>query len=90
MLFRSETYVLGCHLVREPSRQNVIGSGRYLDGFERRGDEWRLISRNLVLDWFMNVPAEGEWSQPHFDHKVDGARAPNDFSCQFLKMGSAA
>ena len=79
-----ETYVMGYHLLKQPDQLNVLGAGRYLDRFERRGDEWRMIARNLVLDWFMNVPTDGEWSRPHFDHTVDGARKPDDFSFQFL------
>lgn len=82
---KAETYVFGCHVHDGPQARNVIGTGRYLDGFERRENEWRLISRNLVLDWFMNVPSDGEWSRPHYGHEVDGGRKPADYSYQFFK-----
>ncbi|WP_296678847.1 nuclear transport factor 2 family protein [Novosphingobium sp.] len=29
---------------------NLYG-GRYLDAFEKRGDEWRISSRTYILDW---------------------------------------
>jgi hypothetical protein len=32
--------------------RDTIGSGRFLDRFERRGDEWRIARRLVVVDWF--------------------------------------
>ena len=26
-------------------------AGRYLDRFEKRGDEWRIAARTVVYDW---------------------------------------
>ena len=84
---KAETYVQGYHIQEDPEERNILGTGRFLDRFERRGDEWRLIDRNLVLDWFMNVPRGGDWSRPHFGHEIDGKRMPDDFSCRFLATG---
>lgn len=30
--------------------------GRYLDQFEKRGDEWRISSRRYILDWSHPLP----------------------------------
>jgi hypothetical protein len=32
--------------------RDTISSGRFLDRFERRGDEWRIPRRLVVVDWF--------------------------------------
>lgn len=34
---------------------NMFG-GRYLDEFEKRGDEWRIISRRYILEWKRPLP----------------------------------
>ncbi len=31
--------------------QQFFFGGRYLDRFERRGSEWRIIQRTVVMDW---------------------------------------
>lgn len=31
--------------------QQFFFGGRYLDRFERRGNEWRIIQRTVVMDW---------------------------------------
>jgi hypothetical protein len=31
--------------------QQFFFGGRYLDRFERRGNEWRIIKRTVVMDW---------------------------------------
>lgn len=36
---------------------NVFG-GRYLDEFEKRGDEWRISRRDYILDWSMPLPPQ--------------------------------
>ena len=84
---KAETYCQGYHIQEEPEALNITGMGRFLDRFERRGDEWRLINRNLVLDWLMNVPRDGEWSRPYFGLEVEGKRQPDDFSCRFFEEG---
>ncbi|RKF23077.1 nuclear transport factor 2 family protein [Altericroceibacterium spongiae] len=84
---KTETYVIAYHLTKDAEPLNVVACGRYLDIFERREEEWRVMNRHLVLDWFMNVPAEGDWSRPQFGHDTAGARKPDDYSCNFFTMG---
>ena len=40
---------------------DTLVAGRYLDRFERRNGEWRLLQRTFVMDWNMNQPSTGEW-----------------------------
>lgn len=41
----------------EPGKHLFAMGGRYLDRFERRGTEWRIIQRQVVLDWSDNWPS---------------------------------
>jgi ketosteroid isomerase-like protein len=68
----SETYVLWV-LRRKDGEKVDLGGGRYLDRFERRDGEWRIMQRELVIDWhcqadgtsFGNVAAypTGTWDR---------------------------
>lgn len=42
--------------------QGALYGGRYLDGFEKRGGEWRIARRGYVLEWSHPLP-----DQPVFD-----------------------
>jgi len=52
-----ETYFLAHH-VRVVGRDQFVASsqGRYLDKFERRNGEWRILSRCVILDIRRQVP----------------------------------
>ncbi len=39
----------------EPPMVTVVG-GRYLDRFEQRGDEWRILKRVVTMDWNEHRP----------------------------------
>jgi SnoaL-like domain len=38
---------------------NIYG-GRYLDEFEKRGDEWRISKRQYVMDWSMPLGVQND------------------------------
>jgi SnoaL-like domain len=58
---RSESYVVAYHNVAvENGREDVIFGGRYLDRFEKRGGEWRIAHRKLVMDFFQRQPAAAD------------------------------
>jgi hypothetical protein len=40
---------------------DLILGGRYQDIFEKRQDQWRIIKRNNVLDWFRPYTDSGNW-----------------------------
>ncbi|WP_439533885.1 nuclear transport factor 2 family protein [Polymorphobacter sp.] len=41
----------------DPGRHLFMMGGRYLDRFERRAGEWRILERQVVLDWNDNAPS---------------------------------
>jgi hypothetical protein len=61
-----ETYFLGSSENRPEGGEpfNNISSGRYLDRFEKRGDEWRIRQRTFVYEWTARLPHHTGWTQP--------------------------
>jgi hypothetical protein len=78
----TETYVVAYHGLTENGRTlNYVGGARYLDKFEKRQDEWRIINRVLVIDWMKNIPDDPSWAEdPIGGHLVGGQRWPDDRS----------
>ena len=83
-----ESYFYGYHRITiEGVKQDVIGAGRYVDRFQRRGDEWRVAERLVLTDWFRHYPDSADWSQGLLGQKVDlGGRMPEDPSYHRLKL----
>jgi hypothetical protein len=50
-----ETYYFFVGMNRDDT--NILAGGRYIDRFEKRGDEWRLFRRNNAIEWSSIVPA---------------------------------
>ncbi|MCC5872683.1 MAG: nuclear transport factor 2 family protein [Gammaproteobacteria bacterium] len=47
-----ETYFLAYHTRNEGDGAALdIAAGRYVDGFAKRGGEWRIADRVIVMDW---------------------------------------
>src|SRR5262249_37045642 len=63
----------------EDAHDLMIG-GRYLDAMAKRGNEWRIIERLVVFDYFREVGDTGNWqkSQTLSDSWTPGARSPDD------------
>ena len=38
---------------------NIFG-GRYLDEFEKRGEEWRIVKRDYAMDWSMPLGVQND------------------------------
>jgi hypothetical protein len=76
---RVETYVFAFLRPAGEGIDRMIG-GRYLDRFERRGEEWRILRRLYVLDWHRDRPsaADGEEEGLYALLGVHGARHPDD------------
>jgi hypothetical protein len=83
-----ESYFYGFHRLRgDAGPRDTIGSGRYLDKFERRGDEWRIAERLVVTDWFRDYPDSGDWEKGPFGMPVPpGGRSPDDASYSVLNL----
>jgi 3-phenylpropionate/cinnamic acid dioxygenase small subunit len=54
---RGETYVIALHQypTRFHAAEFTVGA-RYIDKFEKRGEEWRIIDRTVVFDYSRNTP----------------------------------
>ena len=73
----AESYVWAFHLVGEGKEaREVTLYGRMLFNFEKRGDEWRVLRRHTIFDWFTNVPASGKFAEGYMD-KFKGTRDTN-------------
>ena len=84
-----ESYFYAFHRIPGPDRKprDTIGSGRYLDKLERRGDEWRITRRIVITDWFRDYPDSGDWEVGPLGMKVPpGGRHPDDLSYSFLTL----
>jgi len=77
---RVESYVTATHVLRpEAGGFRFVVAGRYVDRFERRGDEWRIAARKLVVDW-LDVPEEASAIRAHLAQITErGRSSPDDF-----------
>jgi hypothetical protein len=89
-----ETHVTAYHRIDmgAEERDTVIG-GRYLDKMEKRGDEWRILQRTMLYDWYQDFGVSIDWSQglmglPFRAGHYTG-RAVGDFSETFFGKGSS-
>jgi len=82
-----ESYFHGYHSVEiEGARRDAFAAGRYLDVFERRGDEWRILRRFVTVDWFRECPDGSDWEKGPFGMKVvRGDLKPADKSYEMFK-----
>jgi hypothetical protein len=83
-----QTYAQMWHTFRSAAGQlhDVIQGGRYLDKFEKRGNDWRVSDRIVMFDWIMENPKSVD-----FSHGVLGQervpvskRKPDDALYEFL------
>jgi hypothetical protein len=82
-----ESYFTGYHSVDfEGTRRDAFSGGRYLDVFERRGEEWRILKRFVTVEWFRDCPDTGDWVKGPYGMKVvRGDLKPDDISYELLK-----
>ena len=86
---RVETYFTAYHLMRpkgDPlagpmaydSEMDYLVGGRYVDRFERRDGEWKIVQRTGLTDWMRLEPScsQGMGDLPA---ATVGKRAPDDF-----------
>jgi hypothetical protein len=82
---QAETHVFSYHRIDigEGDRDTCIG-GRYLDRFEKRGEEWRIADRVMLYDWEQDWGAAADWSKGVMGYPFSAAhfpgRAKGDFS----------
>jgi hypothetical protein len=86
---RTESYVFAFHRLSGPDGpHDMLLGGRYLDLFERRGEEWRIARRTLVVDWFRNFGDSACWAAGLLGLQMTrGERGPSDPSHAWLARG---
>lgn len=75
-----ETYVTAYHYRADPNGRDTEMTylGRYLDTMQKRGDVWKILHRQVVMDWNQNSEATAILEGPPFDGLARGARHPDD------------
>lgn len=83
----SECYFYAHHVVPgEDGNKDVIAAGRYLDRFENRNGEWKIMHRKAVYDWSRVEESKSGWEKPPVsDILPRGKRGKGDLSYEFLK-----
>jgi hypothetical protein len=83
----AESYFHAYHRVVDGDiRRDIVTAGRYIDRMERRGREWRILHRVVVIDWFREYRDSADWAKGTFGGPcMMGSRAPDDESYRVLK-----
>lgn len=81
-----ETYYFARHLGRRDGRDVIMeATGRYADVFEERAGEWRILEREVLVDWAEYVQVvERQSTDLMIDDQPIGRRAPDDFSYRLM------
>jgi hypothetical protein len=81
-----ETYYFARHVRMEDGVENILlANGRYADLFEQRAGEWRILEREVIVDWGQIVPmGEKQSDDLLLDLRAKGQRSPDDFSSSLL------
>lgn len=59
-----EAYFYGYHAAPAAATYgDLIIAGRYLDIFELRNDEWRILEKTILFDWFREYPDSVDWEK---------------------------
>ncbi|MAT95283.1 MAG: hypothetical protein CME59_22150 [Halioglobus sp.] len=81
----TETYVHAAHLVHGAGEE-VLVYGRYLDRLQRRADCWKLLHRQVIIEWSNRLAVVDERDSDAFRELTRGAQGDKDPLCQFLKQ----
>lgn len=84
----TESYFYGFHRINGPNGKfDAIGAGRYVDRLEKRGEEWRILERLVVTDWFRTYPDSADWSKGMLGFMIEpGGRFPDDESYKRIRI----
>ena len=83
---RSETCVHAGHLLIG-AEEELLFYGRYLDRLEKREGQWKMIHRQVVMDWSKRHPVQDERDSEAFGDLAKGAHCDTDPLYTFLKTG---
>jgi hypothetical protein len=79
----TETYIDAHHLLHGASEQLTF-SGRYLDQLELRDGQWKIIHRQVVMDWCRRAAVVDERETDSFAALSKGNNGTNDPSYSLL------
>lgn len=76
----AETYLVAFHYLQDPQGQDseMTYLGRYLDRFEKRGDQWKIIQRTPVMSWSQNAATTHDDQHPALAALTRAGRFPED------------
>lgn len=62
-----ESYCHAYHETEGPfGGQEMEFGARYLDMFEKRGGEWRILHRKVLMDWYRTSAATSNWTSGRY------------------------
>lgn len=83
---RCESYVNADHLMQGASSEMCFG-GRYLDLLERRAGSWKILHRQVVMDWSRTRELVDERDSEALTDLAKGSRDRSDPLYRFLARG---
>jgi len=76
-----EAYFIAWHrVVEDGEEKDLFVSGRYVDRYEKRNGEWRILKRRELIDWARTDKASDGFMKEFADKLVVGGRGNDDFS----------
>ncbi len=75
-----ETYLIAFHYSAMPDAgdQEMTYLGRYLDRFEKRDNQWKIMHRQPIMSWSQNAAASHDEKHPALSALTKAARYPDD------------
>ena len=71
----AETYFFNHNRLGEGQDQtDTLMGGRYNDRLEKRGDEWRILHRTVVYDWYRSLGPSAPWDDSLYSFGAMPAR----------------
>ena len=83
---RTETCVSAGHLL-QGAGEDLHFYGRYVDQFECRDGQWKILFRQVVMDWCKRHPVVDERQGEAFGDLAKGGHYPQDPLYPFLDNG---
>ena len=80
----SETNVNAGHLLAG-AEEEMLFYGRYLDKLEKREGRWKILHRQVVIDWSKRLPVRDEREDEAFTALAKGAHLDQDPLYPFLE-----
>lgn len=80
---RSESSVNAAHLLID-AKEEMLFYGRYLDTLEKRHGLWKILHRQVVMDWSKRFPVQDERNSEDFSEMAKGEHHDSDPLYPFL------